>query len=71
MARKGLTVSVSRETKDLLDSIRHPGQSYDDLIQELVKFWESPWPASFLYLGEHKKGVGFTSPHGKLIKVLS
>lgn len=33
------SLSVSRRTKDMLDLIKHEGQSYDGLIQELVKFW--------------------------------
>jgi len=33
------TIAVSRQTKDALVSIKHPGQSYDGVIQELVKFW--------------------------------
>lgn len=37
---KRTTVSISRRTKDALDSMKHPGQSYDGLIQELTKFWK-------------------------------
>lgn len=33
-------ISVSREAKNALDSIKHEGQSYNGLIQELVKFWQ-------------------------------
>ena len=32
------SISVSRDTKNALDSIKHEGQSYNGLIQELVKF---------------------------------
>ena len=35
-----VTLSISRETKGLLDSIKHTGQSYNGLIQELVMLWE-------------------------------
>ena len=35
---KWTTIRVSRQTKDALDSVKHPGQSYDGVIQELVKF---------------------------------
>ena len=35
-----LCMGVRRQTKDSLDSIKHPGQSYDGVIQELIKFWE-------------------------------
>ena len=37
---KRTTISISRETKDSLDSIKHTGQSYDGLIQELVRLWK-------------------------------
>ena len=33
------SISVSSRTKKDLDSIKHAGQSYDGLIQELIKFW--------------------------------
>ncbi|MBA7645463.1 hypothetical protein ES703_53221 [subsurface metagenome] len=32
-------ISVLRPTKNALDSMKHPGQSYDGLIQELINFW--------------------------------
>ena len=45
---KRTSVSVLRSTKDALGSMRHPDQSNDGLIQELVKFWEKEskqyWP---------------------------
>ena len=34
------SISILSQTKDELDSIKHAGQSYDGLIQELVKFWK-------------------------------
>ncbi len=34
------SISISQQTKDELDSIKHSGQSYDGLIKELVKFWK-------------------------------
>ena len=34
------SIGISRQTKDMLDSIKHPGQSYQGLIQELIKAWE-------------------------------
>jgi hypothetical protein len=37
--RKRASVSVSRTTKELLDSIKHTGQSYDGLIRELAMCW--------------------------------
>ena len=37
---KRTTISILRETKDSLDSIKHTGQSYDGLIQELGRLWK-------------------------------
>lgn len=37
---KDKLIRVSSQTKDTLDAIKHPGQSYDGVIQELVEFWE-------------------------------
>ena len=37
---KRTTISISRASKDGLDSVKHPGQSYDGLIQELVRLWQ-------------------------------
>ena len=42
---KRLSLSISQETKGLLDTIKHTGQSYDGLIQELIK------------LGKREKGI--------------
>jgi len=33
-------VSISRATKEFLDSIKRPGQSYDGAIRELVMLWK-------------------------------
>ncbi len=33
-------ISISQQTKDALDSVKHAGQSYNGLTQELVKFWK-------------------------------
>jgi len=38
--KKRSSISVKWKTKDALDSLKHAGQSYDGLIQELIKFWE-------------------------------
>jgi hypothetical protein len=40
ISRKRMTINVSAETKDLLDKIRHKGQSYDGLLKELVDHLE-------------------------------
>lgn len=37
---KWTTIRVSGRTKDALDSVKHPGQSYDGMIQELIKLWQ-------------------------------
>ncbi len=34
------SISIAGQTKQALDSIKHAGQSYDGLIQELVEFWK-------------------------------
>ena len=36
---KRLTVSLSQQTKEDLDTVKHTGQSYDGVIQELIKLW--------------------------------
>lgn len=38
-SKKRVTVNISRETKEFLDSIKHTGQSYDGLIRELALGW--------------------------------
>ena len=40
MEKKRVTLSISRETKALLDSVKHPGQSYNGLLEELVTSWK-------------------------------
>lgn len=37
---KRASVSISRKTKESLDSIKRPGQSYDGIIRELVNCWK-------------------------------
>jgi len=37
---KRSSIAVSQRTKDALDSIKHPGQTYDGVIQELITFWK-------------------------------
>jgi len=39
-AKRYTTIAISRQTKDALDSIKHPGQSNDGLVQEMLKFWK-------------------------------
>ncbi len=39
--KKRASVSISRETKGFLDSIKRPGQSYDGVIRELVMHWKN------------------------------
>ncbi len=38
--KKRVSLSISRETKAMLDSVKHTGQSYNGLVQELVTFWK-------------------------------
>jgi predicted CopG family antitoxin len=38
--RKRASISISKETKEFLDSIKRPGQSYDGVIRELVISWK-------------------------------
>jgi len=37
------SLSISKETKGLLDSIKHTGQSYNGLIQEIVMLWKKEY----------------------------
>ncbi|MFH0768359.1 MAG: hypothetical protein V1932_02170 [Chloroflexota bacterium] len=37
--KKRVSLSISTETKAMLDSIRHAGQSYNGVLRELVNFW--------------------------------
>ena len=39
MAKNRATINISLEAKSELDSVKSPGQSYDGIIRELVKFW--------------------------------
>ena len=43
-------ISLNSQTKDTLDSIKAPGQSYDGVIQQLVKLWQQERE-------QHKAGV--------------
>jgi len=38
MARNRATINISQEAKVQLDTLKSPGQSYDGIIRELVKF---------------------------------
>ena len=33
------TINISLEAKAQLDAVKSPGQSYDGIIREVVKFW--------------------------------
>ena len=41
---KRTTISILRRTKEDLDSIKHTGQSYNGLIQDLIRLWEKEHP---------------------------
>ncbi len=49
-AKRRSSIGVSRKTKDALDAVKHVGQRYDGLIQELV------------WLREKEPGVEHPSP---------
>jgi len=34
------TIAILQRTKDDLDSIKHPGQTYDGVVQELIDLWK-------------------------------
>ena len=38
--REQTTIAIAKETKAALDSVKHPGQSYDGIIQELLRFYK-------------------------------
>jgi hypothetical protein len=37
---KRTSLSISQETKVMLDSMKHTGQSYNGLLQELLVVWK-------------------------------
>jgi len=37
---KRTTIAISERTKGGLDSVKHPGQTYDGAIQELIELWK-------------------------------
>ena len=37
---KRTTIAILERTKDDLDSVKHPGQTYDGVIQELIDLWK-------------------------------
>lgn len=41
---KRTSIAISDQTKRRLDEIKHTGQSYDGLIQELVELWKKGHP---------------------------
>lgn len=43
---KPKTIQVTGETKGALDALKHRGQSYNGLIQELVEFWKKAHPVN-------------------------
>jgi predicted CopG family antitoxin len=38
--KKRTCLSISKEAKVKLDEIKHTGQSYDGIIQELLMYWK-------------------------------
>jgi hypothetical protein len=39
MRQERAHISLNSRTKEALDSIRAPGQSYDGIIQQLIRLW--------------------------------
>ena len=37
---KRTTIAILQRTKDSLDSVKHRGQTYDGVIQELIDLWK-------------------------------
>jgi predicted CopG family antitoxin len=37
VVRKGTAIKVSEEVKKKLDQLKHPGQSYDGVLRELLE----------------------------------
>ena len=50
-SKRQRTMAILQRTKDALDSIKHPGQTYDGIIQELVELWKK----------EHREDSGVRS----------
>jgi predicted CopG family antitoxin len=34
------SIKIDETTKEKLDKVKHPGQSYDGIIRELAELWE-------------------------------
>jgi len=51
-------IAVRQQTKDDLDSIKHPGQSYDGVIQDLIRFWNEKRRDYWSRRKEQKVSVG-------------
>ena len=41
---KRVTISITPRTKEALDKMKHPGQSYDGLIRELIRLGQKEQP---------------------------
>ncbi|GAI13692.1 unnamed protein product [marine sediment metagenome] len=51
-------IAVRQQTKDALDLIKHPGQSYDGVIQDLLEFWKQKKREYWTWRKEQKVPVG-------------
>ena len=40
IGKRRTTISISQGTKETLSAMKHPGQSYEGVIQELIRFRE-------------------------------
>ena len=38
--KRTTTIAILERTKDGLNSVKHPGQTYDGVIQELIDSWK-------------------------------
>ena len=56
--RKRTTIAISQQTKNALDSVKHPGQTYDGVIQELLEFWKEKKREYWTRRKEQKVAVG-------------
>jgi hypothetical protein len=52
-------LSVSHEVRIMLDGVRHPGQSYDGIIRELLLSWGKHQNADVLSAGLLEKKRSF------------
>ena len=62
MRRVHVTIAVLQETKDSLDFIKRPGQTYDGAIKDLITWWKE----GHRLLGEPKVPLSVEVDQGSL-----